>query len=649
MFARILLLSLLLLVPAVARPESLPESQPVSQPSGAPRGRASEADRLRADAERRLTRHSFDSRRIAIRELEQACLLEPDRAELQLQLARTYADAGFTMQSRLRYERALQLAPDNADARLGLGYAWRRDWLKYLDRRSLDRAIQLFASSARLDPKRVDAWLQVSALEVEKNDLVAARNASDRALEADGLRADCVLASASLHWRQGDVHAADSLFRIAFTRLRRSVRERFEDFAPLVTEKDTSTFGQLPVNQRPEFVRRFWSENDPDLVTPENEAQLEYWARVAQAYFLFYDAARREWDERGEIYVRYGPPQAVTYNPVGTGLYGLSGGPNQVAFPVNVLVWAYPQLGMVAVMQDRLLNEHYSLPPSMDYETDPIPDPSVVANLDVVTTRGLKGVFPTLPPGAKALDVSSQLARFEGEHGVPSLFAGVAAPGQPADSLMADIVVLDSTRHEVARLRSPLSPSACDAGGLRVADFQLSLPPGEYIVGTSARGGGRRGARHEYVRVPAIDSVLSVSDLLVTCGVPPILGNSVQLDANPSGRVPPGAPLVAYFEVYHLARGPDGNGRFEYETSIHSAAADNRMWFQRWLSPRHDGDGLGVTRQDAVLGTVRRQFVSVPVHSLAPGHYRLDLVVRDVLTGDEEKRSAFFTRDPDER
>jgi hypothetical protein len=232
---------------------------------------------------------------------------------------------------------------------------------------------------------------------------------------------------------------------------------------------------------------------------------------------------------------------------------------------------------------------------------------------------------------------------------VPSLFAGVAAPGQPADSLMADIVVLDSTRHEVARLRSPLSPSACDAGGLRVADFQLSLPPGEYIVGTSARGGGRRGARHEYVRVPAIDSVLSVSDLLVTCGVPPILGNSVQLDANPSGRVPPGAPLVAYFEVYHLARGPDGNGRFEYETSIHSAAADNRMWFQRWLSPRHDGDGLGVTRQDAVLGTVRRQFVSVPVHSLAPGHYRLDLVVRDVLTGDEEKRSAFFTRDPDER
>jgi hypothetical protein len=202
---------------------------------------------------------------------------------------------------------------------------------------------------------------------------------------------------------------------------------------------------------------------------------------------------------------------------------------------------------------------------------------------------------------------------------------------------------------EVARLRRPLSPSACDAGGLRVADFQLPLGPGDYVVGTSVRGGGRRGARREFLHVPAIDSVLSVSDLLVTCGVPPVLENSVQLDANPSGRVPPGQPLVAYFEVYHLARDPEGQGRFEYETAVHSAAADNRMWFQRWLSPRREGEGLGVTRQDAVLGTVRRQFVSVPVRSLAPGNYRLDLIVRDVLTGDEQKRSAFFTREPDAR
>ena len=635
----LLLLSLVLLVSPPARAALRP-------PDVTPQG---EADRLAADAERRLTRHTFDARRIAIRDLEQACDLAPQRADLQLRLAHTYADAGFTKLSRLRYERALRIAPDNADALMGIGLAWRKDWLKYLERRSLDRAVEHFTACVRLEPHRADAWLMLSALQVEKNDLVAARAAADRALEADRSRADCQLAGASLRWRQGDVAGADSLFRLAFTRLRRSVRERFEDFAPLVTEEDTTAFGRLPLDQRAEFVRRFWSENDPDLVTPENEAQLEYWARVAQAYFLFYDPARREWDERGDIYVRYGPPAAASYNPVGTGLYGLHVGANQVAFPVNVLVWAYPQLGMVAVMQDRSLSEHYELPPSLEYDTDPIPDPQVLANLDVVTTPGLKGVFPSLPPGARPLEVSSQLARFEGERGVPTLFAGVAAPANPADTLMADLVVLDSTRHEVARQHRPLSPSACGAGELRAAGFQLALAPGDYIVGTSVRGGGRRGARREFLHVPAIDSVLSVSDLLVTCGVPPLLENSVQLDANPSGRVPAGQPLVAYFEVYHLARGPEGQGRFEYETSVHSADPDNRMWFQRWLSPRREGDGLGVTRQDAVLGTVRRQFVSVPIRSLTPGHYRLDVVVRDVLTGDEQKRSAFFTREPDVR
>jgi len=640
MLARNFLLSLLVMLPALAWAKPLP---PATLP------RPNEPDRLAAEAQLRLTRHTFDARRIALRELEQACALAPERADLELLLARTYAEAGFTKQSRLRFERALRIAPDNADARMGLGMAWRRDWLKYLERRSLDRAIEHFAAAGRLDPQRADAWLMLSTLEVEKGDLPAGRSAAERALDADRSRADCLLAGASLHWRQGDVHGADSLFRLAFTRLRRSVRQRFEDFAPLVTEEDTAAFGRLPENQRPEFVRRFWSENDPDLVTPENEAQLEYWARVAQAYFLFYDPARREWDQRGDIYVRYGPPSAATYNPVGTGLYGLSGGVSQVAFPVNVLVWAYPQLGMVAVMQDRQLSEHYELPPSMEYSTDPIPDPHVVAGLDVVTTPGLKAVFPSLPPGARPLEVSSQLARFEGEHGVPMLFAGISAPGNPTDTLNADLVVLDSTMHEVARLRRPLSPSACDAGGQRVADFQLPLPPGAYVVGTSVRGGGARGARREFLTVPAIDSVLSVSDLLVTCGVPPVLESSVQLDANPSGRVPAGQPLVAYFEVYHLARGADGAGRFEYETTVRSAEADNRMWLQRWLSPRREGEGLGVTRQDAVLGTVRRQFVSVPIRSLAPGHYRLDLLVRDVLTGDEQKRTAFFTREPDAR
>ncbi len=617
-----------------------------ASPSQGALDRNAEASRLLARAEDHLGRRTIEARRVAIADLERATDLAPRRVDLLLTLARAYWQAGFLKQSRYRYERALKLDPDDANARFGVAQAWRRDWLKYLERASLDRAVEHYAACGRADPGRVDAWLLLSALNVERGDLPAARAAADRALGADRARAEALLAGASLRWRQGEVAGADSLFRLAISRLRRSVRERLEDVAPLASERDTLAYRRLPASERAEFVRRFWREHDPDLASPENEAQLEYWARVAQAYFLFYDPARREWDQRGEIYVRYGPPDSVQYNPIGTSLYGYSGIGNNTRFPLNVLVWSYPQLGMAVVMNDRMLSERYELPLSMDRDMDPRPDPDSLQGLDVIATHGLRGVFPKLPPGAQPLEVASQLALFEGAAGGGRLFSGVSAAGSPGDSLLADFVVLDSTFHEVARVRKVLGPSACEPGELRAADFVTPLPPGEYLVGFSVRDGVRRGATRDPLTLPVADGSLQMSDLVVTCGLPSAPEQSVRLDPNPSGSVAAGEPLVAYFEVYHLARGADGRGRFEYETTVRSARRDRRMWIQRWLSPRREGESLGFTRQDAVLGTVRRQYLSVPVHELPAGRYRLDVTVRDVLTGDERRRSAEFTREP---
>lgn len=613
-----------------------------------PAGRDAEATRLLERAERLLVTRTIEQRRMAISDLERAADLAPARVDIQITLARADYLAGFLKQARKRFERAMALAPNNSQARFGLGQAWRRDWLKYLERRSLDRAVEHYAAAGRLDSSNVDAWLMLSALQVERADLRAARDAAEHALRADRARAESMLAAASTHWRQGDVAGSDSLFRAALARLRRSVRDRFDDFAPLASERDTMEYNRLPAPQRAEYARRFWREHDPDLGTPENEAQLEYWARVAQAYFLYYDPARREWDERGEVYVRYGPPDSVQYNPLGVSLYGYGGG-EQVRFPVNVLVWTYTSLGMSVMLHDRMLSERYELPVSMEEDKDPRPEPDSLTHGGVLATHDMRGVFHLLPPGAKPLSVQSQLARFEGAAGDVKLFAGVAAAGGPADSLAADFVVLDSAMVEVARVRRTLSPSACEAATLRVAEFDAQLAPGDYRVGMSVRGGGRRGATREVLHVDSPDSLLAMSDVVVTCGVPAALEGSVRLDANPSGSVRAGEPLVAYFEVYHLAQAADGQGRFEYETSVRSAKRDPRIWLQRWLSPRREGQDLGVTRQDAVLGTVRRQFVSMSVQTLPPGRYRLDVTVRDVLTGDEQHKFAEFTREPDAR
>ena len=602
-----------------------------------------EAGRLLASAEQRLALQTIEMRRVAIAELERAHDLAPTRLDVLLTLARAYAQAGYQKQSRIRYERALAIADDDPETRLGLARSWRRDWIKFLEPRSLSRAVEHYAACVRLDPTRLEAWLQLSALEIERGELRAARAAAERALAAEPGRPDAMLAAASARWRQGEVLSADTLFRQAIGRMRRSVRDRFEDFAPLATERDTTMWRRLSPEGREDYVRQFWREHDPDLATSENEAQLEYWARVAQAYFLYYDNKRRAWDERGEIYVRYGPPEDMRYNPVGTMLYTAWTGPgNNMRFPMNVLVWFYHRLGMVVILNDRSLTENYELPVSMDFDMDPRPAPGPLAASGLLYTPGLRGTFSPLPPGVEPLDVASQVARFEGAAGGARLFAGLSAPGGPADSLRAEIVVLDSAYREVFRQRRTLTPSACEPAEMRVADFDVALSPGRYLVGMSAGAGKRRGTTREKVVIAAADSSLAMSDVVVTCGLPAGPIGSVRLDPNPSGHVAVGEPLVAYFEVYHLSRGPDGEGRFEYETAVRSATPDRRVWLQRWLSPRRDGEGLGFTRQDKVLGTVRRQYVSVPLTGLAPGRYVLEITVRDVLTGDERRSGVEF-------
>lgn len=606
------------------------------------------ASALGESAERWLRERTIESRRMAIRDLEHALDIAPDRVDLQLLLARAYEQAGFERQSRLRFERALALAPRDPAARFGLALAWRRDWLKFQERVSLERATEHLEAVTTLVPGWVEAWIQLSVLRLELGRTRPALAAAEQALAVGRASPESQLATASARWRIGDVRGADSLFRVALGRVRRSVRTMYDDIAPLATERDTALLNRLPTAERAEFERRFWRDLDPDLVTPENEARLEYWARVTQAYFLWYDARRRVWDERGEVYVRYGPPDSVAYNPIGTSMYstaprGVAG--SRVQFPLNVLVWEYRALGMTVTMHDRMLSGAYELPVSLDEDLDPRPDPDSVAASGLLAGRESRALFPMLPPGARGLDLRTGTARFEGADGRTRLFAAVSFPGTPADRWAADFVVLDSAFTEIVRERVESSASACDAGGRRVATFDRALPPGRYLVGASVSGEGRRGLAREAVELTAPDGTLSVSDLVLTCGTPLAGEGAVRLDADPAGIVSEGEPLVAYFEAYHLEPGADGLGRFEYETAVRSADRDGRIWIQRLLSPRREGAELGITRQDAVLGTVRRQYVSVPVQGLPAGRYRLEVTVRDVVGGGEVRRSVGFVRE----
>jgi GWxTD domain-containing protein len=630
------LLVLTLLAPAIAGPREARASR---------LGRAAEAESLYQRAEGMLQRNTVETRRLAIGYLEQATLLEPATPLYQLTLARAYYRAGFLKSARQRFERVARMNPQDAPSRYGLGQVWRRDWLKYLDDRSLHLAVQHLSAAARLEPAAADAWLLLTPLLVEQDDLGAAAAAAARAFEADADRPECALAVAYTAYRRGEVEHADQAFRGAIPRLPEIARRRFEDIAPVASEQDTARLRRLlPAEQRA-FVQRFWREHDPDPTTPENEALLEYWSRVTHAFFLFFDLRRREWDERGEVYVRYGRPGRAEYNPVGAPLSMRFGtGPD---FPANLLVWDYPELGMKVTMQDRLLSEYYVLPITRTHDPDPQPDPdSLARRTDALASAGGRGVFPVLPPGVRPMPVEGVVARFEGPEG-PRVLAMIEAVGSPGDSLIAEWTVIDSAGAEKARARRPLSPSACEPTVRRTAEFATALPPGAYRVGLSVRDArGRRGVHRETVALAAPPRGLALSDVVISCGPPDLsAGPAVRIAANPSARVATGDPLTAYFEIYRLLPGRDRQSRFEYVYTVRSTARDERIWLKRAFAPRAAPEPLQATREEAFMGDLRRQFVTVPVQSLPPGPYRLEIQVRDLVSGEMVRGTADFVRE----
>lgn len=618
----------------------------------APAGASSQAHRQEArklydQAVAHLAQRTFDTRRIALDELEQATLLDPENPEYELTLARAYLQAGHVRSARQRFERVTRLAPEDAPARYGLGLVWRRDWLKYLDHTSLDRAVECFSTAARKDPSMVDAWLMLTPLLLEQGRLNAATAAAQRALLARPDVPEAQLAVAYTRFRSGDIEAADSLFGVAIPRLRAEVRERYDDISPIASERDTTRFHRLGLMEQMDFRRRFWKEQDPDPATPENELQLEYWSRVTQAYFLYYDARLHQWDERGEVYVRYGPPTHAEYNPIGfenriirSGMFTLVSDA-----PANTLVWLYPDLGMSVVMQDWLLSEQYLLPADLIEDNDPRPNPAAVAiRDDAVFTHDLKGVFPALPPGSRRLPVSGEIARFQTESG-PRLIQAVEAPGSPTDSLWADWVVTDSAEVEVARVRRSLTPSPCDPTEYRVADFAAPLPPGNYRASVSVRSAhGERGVVRVETRLNADSPALALSDVLLSCGPPEPGTIPVRPSPNPSGAVGANDDVNAYFEIYHLTQDKQGSARFEYIYSVRSAERDPRIWIQRLVSPRPPAPSISASREEENVGALRRQYLTVPIQTLPPGRYWLDIRVRDLTTGDEAEGHAQFQK-----
>jgi tetratricopeptide (TPR) repeat protein len=589
----------------------------------------------------RLSAGTLDARRQAMGELEQASLLAPGDHRIWLDLGRLCLEIGERKRGRDCYEHAQRAAPESAEAFTALGRAWTWEWLNSFEASALAHAERNLERATRLDPGRADTWGALSALSLSRGRLDLSERAALRGLEVDPGAWDPLVALGCMAWRRGDAARADSAFRAARARVPESLRERFvaaawaDDRGRLAADA-----GVIP---------------DPDLTTAENEAELDYLTRLGLALLLFRDARGLRWDMRAELFVRYGPPAAVSVNPITRPVEWrfsrheadvqppgyVDYRPPPVGYPYDVQAWVYPELGIFAELWDRSLNQTFELPPVTDDYADPRPSPMLLAmRPDLIALGDGRGVFRTMPPGAKPVLAQGQVARFPAGGGT-LLLAHVVTEGEPSDSLNGAWAVVTADGRVIARDARAMSPSACDPASQRVAEFSLMVPPGEYFVDLSVRGaGGRRGLVRLGASVsPAVDS-LDLSDLVLLCGPADLTGGTevVRIEPNLARRVAGNEPLAAYFEMNHLKPGSDGRARFLYTYSLHRVESDGR--------PKKNAPAAyQASREEEYEGTLRRQFITVPIRSLKPGAYDLRVQVRDMVSGSRAAVALRFDRE----
>ena len=632
----------------------------------------------------------LQARRRASLVLRRALRVHPESIELRLSLGDLYYRQGYLTLARQQYERALESEADTGPAYARLGRLALRDWLKYQRSSSQILARSIWESAVERDGGNFEAWLGLALLAlVDRNPDDAAVYAGRAVLLAEsglddevttGLftgstagatperayarpdpRGEALLMLGAASYYQGDLARADSAFQRALPRLSPAARAHVEDIMRLLpiemgerieTEKWSS-------GKHAEFVRRYWAALDPDLGTAANEARIEYIARGALAYFLYFDQRRQRWDERGHILARYGLPDGSRYNPVTLGSRPLT---------ANTLVWTYDALGMVVYLEDRTLNEDYDLPISLHYYTDPIPLDAAVDRLASAGEISLadRGVFRSRPPNTERLAGAAGSAFFRRVRGFDPR-AG-AATGEArgrvevyvsleenlGPEFHAEAVVFDSAWREVARTATP-GAAWCGVEGTPITQFNFELPPGEYRVGVSARDpGNRRQASWKFpVSVPAVlPGQLEISDIEVSCEFfPDTLGgpfDKTQFAVYPSPRriVPSDRPLGVYFEIYGLLTGQDGRSRHTAQYVVRWKGPDDRSLLEKIFRKRERIPKVEILRSEETPGRSRFQFVTAELEDPVPGPYELEIKIKDEISGQEVSRKVDFTIAP---
>jgi len=235
----------------------------------------------------------------AVTQFQKATQVDPGYLEPYANLARGYLERGIT--TGIEYaEKAIAI-----DSSFSLPYRVLGDWHQAHEE---DRkAAAQYERYLRLEPDDVEVAARLGRSLIRLEDYAAVDRLIAPVYRAHPEASDLLPVLAYRFYQVLQFVESDRYYRRFLAQTSRGERENYEALGVLLAPADQQAYAALAEAERERYRSAFWLERDPDLTTEANERLLEHYGRVWVARRDYSDRAY-PWDQRGDVYVRYGKP-----------------------------------------------------------------------------------------------------------------------------------------------------------------------------------------------------------------------------------------------------------------------------------------------------------------------------------------------------
>jgi GWxTD domain-containing protein len=576
--------------------------------------------------------------------LEDARRRHPRSPDVELELGRTYMAQRFFAPATACFQNVLEIDPSRCDARYLLGACHFEKWRRVNDytdeaasaRRHLRAALECDGGNPG-----AAFMLLVAGYALGDSNTAAA----DHWLAQFPQRGEFHLYRGVLAFEQGRYADCEAHFARGLALLPEDRCADYGNLGRVLAGGDAVRYEEASPERRAVLSRAYWLSADPDATTEVNERSLEHVYRVFLADVLF----SNEWTgrrgcrtDRGEVFVKFGPPVALDRN------LGDDPGSGRVE------LWSYAIGGVFhrVLFVDEFLNGDPRIPRLADEE------------LNFIRNTGGESA---LPPRLRAIDAAIDVTVFRDDDLSASAYVAMGADAEALEKragavpthLVARAAYFDEEWNreggftDLVRTADVARPLGNDS--LRVELVRrMRLPFGRYHVACALEADPERAratARADTDASRFALDTLSVSDVLLF--EPPAPG-AADPRARTAGaierggyrmvprighRYAEGETVQFYAEIYHLSA-PGGTARYDVRISIAPAPERHAPVWEIWAG--HAGEFLGLSASEPVIaqqyrreghGHTAHERVAIAVDALAPGSYDLMVEITDTVTG----------------